>query len=279
VVCASQSEGFFGALLNLLEGKGVAAILQGYFDESEREGGIFCVAGYLFTPRQAKKFIKDWSQLFRAYPGGLHMRDLTKPRRSFEGITRVEQQRLIVEAVRIVKRRVSAAVAVSCNVKEVESISPKWIKGMGHAYPLCCHLCMTAAGKFLRESGSQERVTYVFESGHAREGEARTFMRHVVLNPDVKESYRHSGDAFLPKSDAVALQAADLLAWEWAKFRDESLEQGIRPIRKSLLALFQHPEPRRYSMSHITGAPLKKFMARIRELGLLQLEEEYGKKR
>jgi len=206
------------------------------------------------------------------------MRDLTQRTRSFRGIGREEQQRLIVEAVRIIKKRMTAGFAVSCNAKEVQQIGPKWIKGFGHAYPLCCHLSMTAVGKFLRGSGSADRVTYVFESGHPREAEAKAFMRHVILNPDVKESYRHSGDAFLPKSDAVPLQAADLLAWEWAKFRDETLEQHVRPIRKSLLALFQN-DPKRYAMAHVTGAPLKKFMGRIHELGLLQLDEEYGGKR
>jgi hypothetical protein len=255
-----------------LEEKQVA-ILQGYFDESERAGGIFCVAGYVFAARQAKKFTKDWSQLFCAYPGGLHMRDITQRTRSFYGLSIKDQKRLFTEAGRIIKRRMTAGFAVSCNVKEVEAIAPTWIKGFGHAYPLCCHLCLTAVGKFLDASGSEDRVTYVFESGHPREGEARTFLQRSVLDPIAKESYRHNGDAFLPKSDAIPLQAADMLAWEWAKFRDETLERGIRPMRKSLLALFQH-DPKRYSVNHVTGEPLKRFMTQIRNLGLLQLEEE-----
>ena len=101
-------------------------------------------------------------------------------------------------------------------------------------------------------------------------------MRNAVLNTDVKESYRHSGDAFLPKSDAIPLQASDMLAWEWAKCRDETIERPIRPMRKSLLALLQY-DPKQYSLNHITGAPLKKFLAQITQLGLQQLEEEQGK--
>jgi hypothetical protein len=64
-----------------------------------------------------------------------------------------------------------------------------------------------------------------------------------------------------------------MLAWEWAKFRDETLEQQRRPIRKSLLSLFAS-NPKRYSGSHVTGEPLARFMMKIRELGLLQLQEE-----
>jgi hypothetical protein len=277
VVCPkSQCEGYFLSLLESLGEKPVA-VFQGYFDESERAGGIFCIAGYIFAPRQAKKFTKDWSQLFGAYPGGLHMRDLTQRTRSFRGIGAEDQKHLITEAARIIKRRITAGFAVSCNVNEVQAVGPKWIRGFRHAYPLCCHLCMTAVGKFLEASGSEDRVTYVFESGHPRESEARTFLQSSVLDPVAKESYRHSGDAFLPKSDATPLQAADMLAWEWAKFRDETIERPVRLMRKSLLALFQH-DPKRYSVNHITGEPLKRFMTQISELGLLQLEEERTRK-
>lgn len=276
VVCAksqfSAPDGSFWQILDFLEDKGVATLLQGYFDESERTGGIFCVAGLTFAPRQAKKFCKDWSSLFSDYRGD--MRDLTQRRGSFEGISSGEQQRLIVEAIKIIKLRMSAAFAVSCNVGEIAATAPAGIKGFSRAYPLCCHLCMTRVGKFLRDSGSEDRVTYFFEAGHPHEGEARTFIRQVMLSPVVKESYRHDGDAFLPKKDAVPLQAADLIAWEWAKFYDETVEQHLRPIRKSFLALVCR-DPKLFKMSHITGEPLKRFMGHVRELGLME-PEEYG---
>jgi hypothetical protein len=221
----SAPDGFFWQLLDSLETKGLATVLQGYLDESEREGGIFCVAGFTFAPRQAKKFCKDWSHLFSGYRGGLHMRDLTARRRAFNGISNRERERLIIEAIRIIKIRMSAAFAVSCNVDEIATTAPMGVKGFSRAYPLCCHLCMSAVGKFLRTSNSTDRVMYVFEAGHPHEGEARTFVRQVMLSPVVRESYRHHGDAFLPKEDAVPLQAADLLAWEWAKFRERNLRK------------------------------------------------------
>lgn len=192
------SDGSFGQILDFLEGKGVAALLQGYFDESERAGGIFCVAGFTFAPRQAKKFCKDWSRLFSGYRGGLHMCDLTKRRGAFEGISDKERVRLIIEAIKIVKLRMSAGFAVSCNVDEITATAPKGAKGFSRAYPLCCHLCMSAVGKFLRSSGSEDRVTYFFEAGHPHEGEARTFIRQVMLSPVVKGISRESrsGDSW-----------------------------------------------------------------------------------
>lgn len=108
-------------------------MLQVYFDESERESGVFCVGGFAFASKQAKKFTKEWSQLFADYPGGLHMRDLTHRRKSFRGIEQKEQERLIIEAVKIITRRMSAGFAISCNADEVKRLDPR-VAGFGNAY-------------------------------------------------------------------------------------------------------------------------------------------------
>ena len=252
-------------------------MLQAYFDESERESGVFCIAGYAFVPQQVKKFVKEWSRLFASYPGGLHMRDLVHRTRAFKGIDQTDQRNLICEAVKIINRRITGGFAVSCNLHEVDSLSPKWMRGFSHAYPILCHLAMTSVGMLLEKIHSSDRVTYIFESGHPREIEARDFIRNALRSKELLESYRHSGDAFLPKADAIPLQAADLLAWEWAKFRDETLEHRIRPIRKALQALMGN-KLERYEGTHVTGEPLRVFMAKVRELGLLQLQEERDKR-
>ncbi len=247
--------------------------LQAYFDESERQDGTFCVAGYAFSEPQAEKFVKQWSELFAGIKGGLHMVDLVHGVRAFNDVPPEERNSLIVEAVKIINSRISVGIAVSCNLAEVKQHSPKWIRGFGHAYPLCCHLALTALGKYLDVKQNPEKVAYVFEAGHSHEEEARTFIANAVRCEPLRQSYRYFGDSFLPKSDAVPLQAADFLAWEWAKFRHETMEQSKRRIRKSLREAFL-AAPGRYKMHHVTGPSLVKFLGRIRELGLSQIEEE-----
>jgi len=132
---------------------------------------------------------------------------------------------------------------------------------------------MMSLGNLMADANLSGDVTYVFEAGHPSEPEARDFIKRAIVSPEVKSSYRHNGDSFLAKPDAVPLQAADLLAWEWAKCRDETLEQGIRPLRKSLRALFESA-PKRYKVAHITGPPLVRFMTAVRELGLFQEEAD-----
>lgn len=248
-------------------------MLEAYFDESSRDGGTFCVAGYVFSKRQAKKFKKEWSDLFAGFKGGCHMVDLVALSEAFEGISGTERDRLVREAVRIIKNRISYGVAVSCNVNEILKLSPRWIRGMGHAYPICCHLSMTAVGHLLEKNGVTDSVSYIFEAGHEYEAEARDFIKGAVAVPVCKSSYRHHADAFIPKADAIPLQAADVFAWEWAKCYHESLEKDIRPVRRSLRALFSGRAPH-YSVNHITGPKLAKYMNECRELGLLQLREE-----
>ena len=58
-----------------------------------------------------------------------------------------------------------------------------------------------------------------------------------------------------------------MLAWEWAKYRDETVNQRKRPMRKSLATLFAIRGPdgkpmldtRRYHLTHLEGAALKRF--------------------
>jgi hypothetical protein len=177
-------------------------VLQAYFDESERRGGTFCVAGYAFVPEQARKFIREWSVLFAA-TGGCRMVELLARQNRFKGSSETERDRLLREAVKIIKQRISFGVAVSCNVGRGMRITPTWIRGMG---------------------------------------------------------------------------AADMLAWEWAKFEDETLALGLRPMRKSLHALVDS-SLKQYCGMHITGPVLVNFMYKVTKLGLLQRRENYYEER
>ena len=102
-------------------------------------------------------------------------------------------------------------------------------------------------------------------------------MDRVNGTPELKESYQHASHRFIRKRAALALQAADFLAWEWAKFRDQTLEQRVRPMRRSLIALLGPDgqfKGHQYTGNHITGLALKRFCGQVHQLGLMQLEEE-----
>lgn len=250
-------------------------VLKAYFDASHRERKTFCLAGYAFTKGQVKKFDKEWWALFAKY-GGCHMTDLANKQEAFEGISKEEANRLVIEAVKIIKRRVSYGVVISCDLAELDPLLPKWVRGFQHAYPVCCHLVMQKLGTFVSDAGTQ-RIAYFFETGDQYEAAAHDFLKVMAATPEVKEVCRHASHAFIPKSEALALQAADVLAWEWAKYMDETILHHIRPMRKSLMELMTKNGQfniDQYMGHHITGEPLRKWAASTEKLVLQQIDEQ-----
>ena len=274
----------FHELVHILvpDSQGALVVLKAYFDASARvKCGLFSVEGFAFPKLQLMKFDRDWHALFGKY-GGCHMKDLTHGHGRFKGIKLEETDRLVRGAVAILRKRAWYGIAVSCNLKELDPLLPKWIQGFEHAYPVCCHMAMTMLGKKIREGGHDHEVAYFFETGDQYSGCAHRFLDHVTKSPEVKESYRHSSHSFVDKDDALALQGADMLAWEWAKYRDETVDQRIRPMRRSLgyLLLDQHAgyNKRVFHLTHLEGTPLQRWSEKVTALGLSELAEREARK-
>lgn len=247
-------------------------MLEAYFDGSKRKNGLLCVAGYAFAPAQARKLTKEFISVFGPY-GGFHMVDLVAKRHGYRDVTDTDGNRLIKKAVDIVKRRFSYGVAVSVDTAEFDAQAPRFIRGLGNAYPFLCHMAMTAMASLAKTHNDLGPITYTFEAGHAHEKEARFAVKLIAGHPESKKTYLHSADAFLYKADAVPLQAADLLAWESAKFKDETIDNKIRKIRLSLSSLFA-ANPDRYKIAFCEGPALSRALSKWRHIGYEQLEDD-----
>jgi len=268
---------------------GAVAMLQSYFDASRREGGFFCVAGYLFTKSQVKAFTAEWMspELFGPY-GGCHMKELTQKRGRFHRISQPEADRLIKSAVRVISQRIKYGVMISCELPEINALLPSWvdqnnrrynIEGFNHPYPVCCHMAMSFLGGRLAHSGSRAEIAYFFESGDDGSSIAHRFMEFADKSPELKQSYRHHSHTFIAKEKAPPLHAADLLAWEWAKYLDETHFKKKRLMRLSLGNLLTVPVEggrkwdKRHDGRHLTGEPLVRYLDQIKELKLAELRE------
>jgi hypothetical protein len=201
------------------------------------------------------------------------MTDLALKQGRFKGIPDREAHRLIQRAISIINKCAAFGVVVSCDIREIEPLLPKWIDGFQGAYPVCCHMAMTALGDLV---GEHEEIAYIFESGHQHQKQAHRFMSRVLDTPELKRAYKHFTHTFADKRDVEQLQTADIFAWEWAKYYDETHVKGKRKMRKSLVSLLTKG---RMSMEgynnngikplHLTGAPLQEFCAKVAMLGLL----------
>ena len=252
-------------------------MLEAYFDESERTSGLFGVAGFAFAREQAKKFTGEWTALFREFGGACHMSELAAGNGRFRNAPKPERERLCKEAVKIINRRASFGVAVSCYVPEMHHYHPRWVRGFEHAYPVCCHMAAVLLGNQVKASSMDGSIAYFFEAGHRFAASAHHLMNYASNDvAELKDAYRYRSHAFVSKDDAPPLQAADMLAWEWTKYRDETVDKRKRPMRQSLRALFVSPDgtptldKRRYTLSHLEGQPLAEFSRKIAQLAVIQ---------
>ena len=89
------------------------------------------------------------------------------------------------------------------------------------------------ACEYLRAQSFRGRASFYFESGHASQSEARELLERLVhLNPS---HYFEPNIAFVQKSDAPPLQAADLLAWLARNAMMKTLNG--KPVRRDFMAL------------------------------------------
>jgi hypothetical protein len=253
---------------------GCFAVLRAYFDASKRPSGVFTIAGYLFDSYQARKFRRDWDQVFGPY-GGLHMTNLAALQGAYrDRVTRPQSHDMCRAAVEMIRERMTCGVVVSCWVQDIHTHSPRWIRGFGHPYAVCCHLAMATMGTWARENNYRTGIAYLFENGDEYASEASVIMQNAASHPIVQEQYQYRSHGFVGKQDALAcpIQAADFLAWEWGKFFDETAVVRKRPMRKSLAYLL-NGQMDRYMLRPMFGERFARYLSQINDLGLEELQE------
>jgi hypothetical protein len=238
------------------------------------------VAGFAMAPVQAKRLRKAWRSLF---PNGCHMKELSHRTGRFKGLSSSQSNQLLVQAIGIIKARFSFGVCVSVQEEEMRQVMPRWVQGFEHPYPVLCHFAMVGLGVLIDEVGGGYFVDYVIEAGHAKQGSADRWMRNAIRAPETIQAYRYESHQFVANSEEPCLQAADILAWEYAKYVDEGALTGPprRPMRRSLDALFRageegvaRPSLNRWKFLHLSGESLEEFGRKATQIALGQVEEE-----
>jgi hypothetical protein len=194
-----------------------------------------------------------------------------------------ETDTLLVECIKLINRTATFGVGVSCDMQEVASLFPKTLPIFHRVYPMCCYLAMEMLSGIAKAHGYIDGIAYCFESGQQSEGLARIFIQKLVAVPEVGADLLHVSDSFASKNDVVQLQAADLIAWEWRKWWEESVERrrqghpNPRTMRKSLIALLSYGtgskseyNTKRFHLTHLEGEPLRDYAEKIIALHLVE---------
>jgi hypothetical protein len=129
-----------------------------------------------------------------------------------------------------------------------------------NAYQFLVWMCLIAGRAWMdkyRPNGG--RIRFYFEAGHKHQSSAVAMMCKVIRNPTLKAAYRAAEFGFVGKTE-LPCQAADLLAWQWAKDSRRRREGAEQP-RADCRALVNTG----HHVLHASGEPLKTLM---REVGL-----------
>ena len=264
-------------------------MLEAYFDASERESGIFCVAGFAFGHDRAKKATRDWKWLWGDTQ--CHMTDLNQspPAGDFKGWSPEKAKECTEAAIPIINNRSTFGVAVSVDTAEFSKFAPKTsdpdsknaLNGLRTPYAHCCHAAMVAMAHM---TGSAD-IAYFFEFGDKHQGESQAFMGWIASHPSVaRRLYKMRSHRVLSAADCRLFETADIFAWEWAKHVERDKDgkildaNGVTRQRGSLRALLgeglqKSAETNVTSVNrrgwHITGAPLERYYQRIGDMELL----------
>jgi hypothetical protein len=263
------------------EDDAAAVVLTAYLDESGREvtdgdrrADVFAVAGYIFTSRQARDFKREWKPFFSKY-GGCHMKELVHRVGAFKGIEPEERDRLVKGAVRIIRNHALAGVVTSCWVQEVEAHSPDFIRGFSNAYSILCHMALSTVGYWARLNAyANAPIAFFIENGQEHRAEADDLISLAIRHDsELRRAYQYRSHTFADRKDVIALQAADVLAWEWTKFVSETAVVKKRPMRRSFGHLV-HGRLDKYRFQHFSGEKFIKYLGQVRKLGLSQLRDD-----
>jgi hypothetical protein len=237
----TDSDPYFVRMVDIMlpHGGYVAIQIETYFDESGSHDGsrVLCVAGYVFEKTQAIRFTRKWKKVLSRF--GLpyfHMVDCAHGNGVFANLK--PSQRVAVEKamIKLIQENVRQGLAVTIDAKEFKEVMP-YHPSIGTPYSFCCHLIIAGVAGVIDANPSIGKCGYFFEAGHQSMSEANRIMTELFAHPEAKSRQRYAGHAFVSKEDAPAVQAADLLAWQWYKDRNRQLDG--RPRRKDCAALLK----------------------------------------
>lgn len=116
-------------------------------------------------------------------------------------------------------------------------------RGHHGAYVLCLQWCITGVAGWVARHRLQGQgsIAYFFESGHRLQSIANEALDALSRSPKMSAACLYGSHSFLPKQGAMALQAADLLAWQWQKDWRNRFSEPRRGRRADLESLVEKP--------------------------------------
>jgi len=187
-----------------------------------------------------KKFCRQWQSLLKEKDiPYFHMKEF----KNWSGYARKQLSReecaiFIPRFVGIVRKYVNFGISVSISEKDYQHYtSPRFRSQYGSPYALCIQALLFS----LVHRYQTEPIAYIIESGHKNQSHLEKVFHTIVQIPYLKKRCRVARYAFLPKREALPLQAADLLAYliadSWQKPQPSELQRLQKKIVHEIVHL------------------------------------------
>ena len=232
------------SISSLLPSGGLVVSMQASFDDSgNSDKSLMVVAGFFFRDSALTSFSAEWRHALNGLP--FHMKDLVHGHGAFRSLDKEQRASLSIELIATIKRHATLGVAMSLEqgaYVEYLNRHPEVRDVVGSSYAMCSLLCLSAAARWMDETGAPpEETVYFFESGNSKQADANQFLTRMVKHPLVDKRYQYVSHSFVKKNKLPSLDAADLLGWEWTQECRRIMGLETRPTRKSLQALAEVP--------------------------------------
>lgn len=219
---------------------GWVAVLKVFMDESNTHDGASCIAvsAYMARPKTWRAWAKDWNRVKKPIKI-FHSVDCANFRGEFEGWDKNRRDPYVAGLLPVIANHPIAGLVVAIQMDDLRAA----LKGREHLmdlfatpYGACFHWAIATIMQLAVERGNRERIAFVHETnGYKREAfEAFEWVKGHFSRGGTQMTL-----AFGDKADYVPLQAADVLAYEGAKF----LKEPTKESRKAWVAL--DPEKRK----------------------------------
>jgi hypothetical protein len=198
------------------------AAFTAYFDGSgsadDPNVPVLAVAGFIANTDEWMEFDNYWKKVCTDFEvSGLHMKDFAHSNGEFKNWkgNQLKRNHFMTRLVNVIRHNVQSSFASVVVLKDYAEIGGKFQSVEMSPYPLAGCTCITKVKRWAdRQKIDKSTIAYVFENGDGDQGEL------------LKCAERYCQVSAIPllKSDSVAFQAADLLAYEYLKANKKMCE-------------------------------------------------------
>ena len=237
-------------------------MLWAYFDESGKfqNTDFVCIAGYVSDDPGWESFTKLWGEMLRRHGvSAVHMKDLVALQGEYKdlGWTHTEKDKLIDEAISLIKAKALAGFGVAVNTKYWRSMSPEARKRIGDPHMLCFQRIIKLVIKNLTKAGITYPIAAIFDD--SEEYGVRCYRMMSQLRREVPEVKERIGSiSFADDQIYYPLQAADMIAYESAKeLRQKAEGYKSRSSFSTLVTPDGSSAPLEYDSEYYDGEALE----------------------